>query len=243
VRKRLLDRQAELIAYLTSGAAIFDDDCGPERTPEGFDQGLLRLEAALSHEKRMEKIQAIFPRTFEILGPEVQPLLREFTEACPPESIGRLQNALQFYEFLIARWSREPPQPAYLRDVAACELACAEVAASDFESQQVKRPRHGSRKSIRRAPHVVLLRCAHAVRPIFEQGLGRAIPEAHDTSLAIAMPPAADRPQIFEMLPAVFELMRALDDFVDLAAVFGVTPEVEHLIDELANLGLVEVSR
>jgi hypothetical protein len=213
-----------------------------ERVPEGFDRGLLALEAALSHQKRMEKIRATFALTFEILGPTAEPLVREFTEACPPESIGRLQNALQFYEFLAARWSREPPQVAYLRDVAACELACAEVAVGDSESQQENRLRQGSSKGVRRTPGVILLRCTHAIRPIFEQGPRACVPTLTDTPLAIAVPPGADRPQIFEIPPAVFELMCVLDDFVDLAAV-GVTPEVEHLIGELAHLGLVELRR
>jgi hypothetical protein len=68
--KRLLDRQASLLEYLTSRAAIFGDkdDACPARGLHGIDRSLLRLEARLSHEKRMEKIVAVFRRTFGILG-------------------------------------------------------------------------------------------------------------------------------------------------------------------------------
>jgi hypothetical protein len=60
--KRLLDRQARLLEYLTSGDAIFDDGCGGPRDPilQGFDWALLHIEARFSHEKRMEKIAAVF---------------------------------------------------------------------------------------------------------------------------------------------------------------------------------------
>jgi hypothetical protein len=65
---------------------------------------------------------------------------------------------------------------------------------------------------------------------------------ARDTPLAIAVPPGADRPQIFEVPPVVFELLAALDDYTDLA-VFATSPGLERLIGELAQNGLVEAHR
>ncbi|MBV9627547.1 MAG: hypothetical protein JO230_05550, partial [Xanthobacteraceae bacterium] len=55
---RLLDRQHSLLAYLTSGEAIFGDQHQKPAEPSlrGIDPGLLHLEARFSHEKRMEKI-------------------------------------------------------------------------------------------------------------------------------------------------------------------------------------------
>jgi hypothetical protein len=237
VPRRLLARQAELIEYLTSGVALFGDRRG---APAGFDLRLLQLEARFSHEKRLEKIRAVFARTFELLGPEGEQLVRTFARACPPDSIGRLDNARQFHGFLAAQWRCESPDPPYLPDVAACELARAEALAADG-SAETRRERSSGR-GIRRAPGVVLLRCVYDVRPIFETGPGGAAPQARDTLLAIVVPPGADRPQVFELLPFVFELLSALGNVID-PAVLGAAEVVRPLISELVELGLVEDCR
>src|SRR2546422_154417 len=67
---RLLDRQVSLLEYLTSGQAIFGDRAEPtlDQPLQEIDRGLLHLEARFSHEKRMEKIVAVFPKTFEVLS-------------------------------------------------------------------------------------------------------------------------------------------------------------------------------
>src|SRR5262245_30130630 len=125
--EHLLQRQISLLEYLTSADAIFGDgiDAPPVPGLQGFDLTPLRLEACFSHEKRMEKISAAFPRTFEILGADRAALVRDFVAACPSVDIRRIENAHQFYYFICARWEATPPRPPYLRDVAACELAMA----------------------------------------------------------------------------------------------------------------------
>jgi hypothetical protein len=233
----LLDRQAELVDYLTSSATVFGEDGGLVRAPDGFDLGLLRLEAWFSHEKRLEKIRAVFAKTFEILGTATGQLVRAFTEACPPDSIGRLDNACQFHGFLVARWRNEPPDPPYLPDIADCELACAKALAAAGSVEA--RPERSSGRGVRRAPGVILLRCAYDVRSIFEAGPEEAIPAARDTPLAIAVPPGEERPRVFELLPIVLELLCALGDVID-PAVFGAADVVLPLISELVELGLVE---
>jgi hypothetical protein len=85
--ERLLDRQISLLDYLTSGAAIFGDKRRAALV------GLLRLEARFSYEKRMEKIVAVFPNTFELLGADQAAIVREFVRTCPPMDIGHLINA------------------------------------------------------------------------------------------------------------------------------------------------------
>jgi hypothetical protein len=127
--KGLLDRQVRLLEYLTSGEAIFGDSCGSLRDPilEGIDRRLLHIEARFSHEKRMAKIAAVFPKTLALLGEDRDAVVREFVHACPPVDIGRLENARQFSGFLISRWATRRPALPYLPDVAACELACAQV--------------------------------------------------------------------------------------------------------------------
>jgi hypothetical protein len=99
--------------------------------------------------------------------------------------------------------------------------------------------RGGPYPGIRRAPGVILLRCAYDIRPIFEEN-SAALPLKRDTPLAIVMPLRADHPRIFELLPVVFDLLAVLDDWTDPSA-FGDTPE--DLIVELKASMLVEVRR
>ena len=68
--ERLLDRQTELLKYLTSGAAIFETetDTSTRGANFGMDSRLLHLEARFSHEKRMAKIGWALSRTLDLLG-------------------------------------------------------------------------------------------------------------------------------------------------------------------------------
>jgi len=235
---RLLDRQARLLAYLTSGAAIFGEEGVAADPLLGIDPALLHLEARFSHEKRMEKISAAFPKTLQMLGANRAAVIRGFVEACPPSDISRLANARQFHEFLLARWQDEAPEPAHLPDVAACEVACATVRAGADEAPQEEGGTRAPPFGIRRHPGVVLLRCRHDVRPIFEQD-SQAVPVRRDTPLAVVMPPGAHGVQVMELLPVVFDLLAALGDWTD-PATFGSAPEASGLIRDLIEHGLVE---
>jgi hypothetical protein len=243
MKKRLLDRQASLLEYLTSGAAIFGDIGGSplDRDLRGIDSRLLNLEARFSHEKRMHKIVGVLPRTFEILGTKQGPIVQAFVAACPPAEIGRLANARQFHDFLSNHWQGGQPEPPYLPDVAACELACAEVRV-DFEerSESNDGKKNAVRRRVRRRPGIVLLHCSYDIRPIFEEGMGGAAPAERDTPIVVVMPPGAEQPRIFELPPAIFDLLAALDDWTD-PAELGAAPELKELIQELTEHGLLEV--
>jgi len=239
----LLDRQASLIHHLTSGAAIFDD---AERQPvdpalRGIDRRLLGIEARFSFEKRMDKIVSVFPRTFDLLGASQKTLLREFAAACPPQTIGRLENARQFHEFLSARWALQRPVPPYLPDMAACELAVAtsRALAEDRPGHQENSRAVTLRACIRRSPAVVLLRIAYDVRPWFENASQAGIPVARQVPLAIVAQAGGDHPKIFELPPAIFDLIDSIEDWVD-EDTFEQW-EADKLIDELASAGLIEV--
>jgi hypothetical protein len=250
--RRLLDRQSSLIRYLTSGAAIFGDAEPVEPSLQGIDRRLLGIEARFSFEKRMDKIAAVFPLTFDLLGARRETLVREFVEACPPFDISRLTNARQFFDFLTARWRREPPAPPHLPDVAACELACtaACVAAEGRLPDEENLPAAARRPRVRRSPAVVLMRSTHDIRPLFENASGEGLPEhvpksapvARNVPLAIVAQPSVDHPKIFELSPAVFDLLGSLDDWVDEAA-FDEWEDGGKLVTDLAAAGLIEISR
>jgi hypothetical protein len=252
--KPLLERQVRLIEHMTSGAAIFGGggDLAPDL--EGIDRALLRVEAQFSYAKRMEKITAVLPRTFELLG-SGGARVRAFVESCPPTTLSRLENACQFHRFLLSCWRREAPDPPYIRDVAAFEIACATVDAdpehhSSDGMTSVDRPHRGS---IRRCPSVILLRCAYDVRPIFEAPLptlprmrGRvgegAVPVKRDTPLVVAMPRGAEGAEVFEVIPAIFDLLSALDDWIDPQGL-DADPEFARLLADFTSRGLIEVRR
>jgi hypothetical protein len=129
-----------------------------------------------------------------------------------------------------------------LRDVAACELACAEVRIDieEREPEAVTGEGHAPGRRIRRRPSIVLLRCSHDIRSIFEDGAEGSHPAERDTPIVVAMPPGADRPQVFELAPAIFDLLAALDAWVD-PTELGAPPELEQVINELTEHGLLEV--
>jgi hypothetical protein len=236
---RLLDRQTSLLEYLTSGAAIFGNtaDASPDLDRLGIDTGLLRLEARFSHEKRMEKIEWVLSRTLDLLGTGKAVIVRDFIEACPPVSISWLENARQFHDFLLKLWLAKAPEPPYLPDVAACELAYADIHGS--EKQTFDAGEHAMLTRIRRHPSVILVRCIYDVRSILEGRVGEPPAAQRDTPLAISMPPGAEHPIVSELLPDLFELLEMLDDFADLET-FSDVPEVSELIADLSRQGFLE---
>ena len=236
---QLLDRQARLLEYLTSGGAIFRDRRNSPVDPSllGFDIRLLDIEARFSFEKRMEKIAAVFPLTFDLLGAVKDAVLRDFADACPPHDIRRIANARQFHDFLLRRRKRTPRLPLYLSDVAACELACALVRAQAVGASMpdaASPEAYGT--AIRRSPGIHLLRTAHDLRPLFE-GSSTQEPVKRESLLAVALKSGA--PQISELTAEVFHMLAALDRWTALDDL----PGAGDLVADLVKAALLEVRR
>ena len=238
---RLLQRQITLLEYLTSPGAIFGEgsDAPPAPNLQEFDQAQLRLEASFSHEKRMQKIIAAFPRTFELLGGDQATVVRDFVAACPSVDIRRIANARQFYDFVCARWEATPPQPPYLRDVASCEVAIATIRIK-HKARPSQPLAAGHTMRFRRSRDAVFLPCAYDIRPIFEGGASEA-PALRDVMLAILIPPGNDEPAIFEVPASVYALLVELDTWTD-RATLGPMEGLDELMTDLAEQGLLEVS-
>lgn len=244
--KRLLDRQIRLIDYLTSSGAIFGDaEERPHPVLRGIDRHLLGLEARFSFEKRMEKIAAVLSRTLDLLGPRRMSLTREFVETYPPTHIGRFENARQFCDFLNAR-KRQPPLPPYLADVAACELAVAtaRLRAEEGSPAEQRSSMHGRMppRWIRRSPLAVLLRMSYDIRALFETAPEAIDPVARDVRLAIVAAASRSPPEIFELGPAVFDLLALLDGWTE-ASTFDERKGGGEMLAELVEAGLLEVRR
>jgi hypothetical protein len=235
----LLDRQTRLVEHLTSGAGIFGAARGIANDPalEGLDLGLLHLEARFSFEKRMQKIEWVLTRTLELLGSKRAAMTREFVDACPPTGISWLENARQFHDFLKARWRCEAPEPPYLPDIAAYELAYATVRAGETHLP-IRSEDAAPRGSIRRWPGAMLLRSAYDIRPILEGN--DTVPAHRMIRLAVTMRPGTDAPEVSELSAELFEILEMLEDFVD-PATLQEAAEGETLIEKLAARGLIEV--
>ena len=188
----------------------------------------------------MEKIAAVFPRTFELLASDQDAIVRDFVEACPPVDISRLENARQFHDFLRARWRREPPKPPHLPDVAACEFA--------FAQARIGAPGSRARPAATPATSAATRARCSCVAPTMS---GRSSSPARwtwrsikrDTLLAIAIPPGAEHPRIFELASRRVRCARRARPIGPIAHVLGATPELDELIGELAEHGLIEVRR
>jgi hypothetical protein len=241
---RLLDRQVRLLEHLTSGAGIFDAVGSGSTDPalQGIHGGLLHLEARFSHEKRMQKIEWVLTRTFDLLGNQRTPIIRDFVDTCPPSGISWLENARQFHDFLAARWLGEAPEPPYLPDVASYETAYATVRAGESGERHDRAASKARPGAIRRHPNVVLLRCAYDIQPILEGCAGEAGLDRRETLLAVAMLPGTDEPFASELSSDLFELLELLDEYAD-PSIFQDTPGLDQLITDLAAHGLVEVRK
>jgi hypothetical protein len=235
--ERLLDRQTRLLKYLTSGAAIFETETDASKICINFGMNgrLLHLEARFSHEKRMAKIGWALSRTLDLLGAARNRIIRDFAEANPPVSIGRLENARQFCGFLSARWAGDPP---YLPDVAAFELAYAEVHAGEGRGGVISAA-DTPLGAIRRHPRVVLLRTNYDIRSIVEDQLVAAPPAPRDTRLAITVLPGSADPVVFQLPENIFVLLEGLDRFTDPGLIQDESG-IGKLIADLVVRGLIE---
>jgi hypothetical protein len=243
VADHLLDRQVRLLDYLTSAAAIFSDDGdAPVDWPvRRSDRDFLRLQARLSHDKRVGKIRAVLPRTFTLLGDFREVIVREFTNAQPPTDAGFIENARQFCDFIWRRREYEPLKPPYLGEVAACELGLAEAMAFAEDRRhapQTDKPDPGN--SIRRRSGVVLLRCAYDVRSIFTKAATETGPTERDTRLVIIMQGGAEQPEILEVGAAIFDLLSIIDDWCQFSTLDRAS-DFAALIDDLEKRGLIDV--
>jgi hypothetical protein len=240
---RLLDRQVSLLEYLSSTTALFGDlaDMPLDPALQTVDRGLLRLEARSCCEKRVEKIFADFPHTFEILAASRKLILREFVEVSPPTSTSSLVNAREFYEFLSVRWRHEPAKPAYLPDVASCEFAIVTARNTPANDGMAANDSARPKPDIRRGRGVVPVRCAYDIRLIFETGLRELVPPQRDTLLVVTLAAGFPDVKIVELDPIAFELLARLDDWADPTTLNSI--ELRGLVSRLAEHQLIEVRR
>jgi uncharacterized protein (UPF0276 family) len=233
----LLDRQRQLLVHLTGSAAISGEG-DLSRDVFGFNSGLLHLEAKYSHRKRTEKIEGVLPRTFALLGIGREAVVHAFAQTCPPASIGYLDNARQFADFLRVSWREEPRDPAYLPDVAAFEIAYAVVHRGEARTQAAP-PQPGA---IRRHPALALLRTNYDITAVLEAPVAEsaAAAEPGETCFALTWPHGESVPVAQKIPHQLFGLLELLGDFTP-AEEFADIPDMDAIIGRLAESGFIEV--
>jgi len=235
----LLDKQHLLLEYLTSRHAIFDEKDRTAQPASMPEPGLLRREARFSFEKRMGKIATILPRTIAIVEKNGSDLPCQFAEGCPPTEISQVVNCQQFCDFLRARARCGRLDPPYLADVAACELAFAQVRPMGDKLNSIN-AENGQYRQFRRHPNAVFLSCSYDVRTVFQDAGDATFPKRRDNFLAIAIPPDKEGPEVFEIAAVLFDLLGRCGAWTDTAALYAVINQVQPIHD-LAKNGLIEV--
>jgi hypothetical protein len=235
----LFDRQRQLVEHLTSGGAIFGEG-NLFGDAFGFHSGILHLEAKFSHRKRMEKIEGVLPRSLALLGAGRDAIVRAFVQKCAPTSIGYLDNARQFADFLGDCWREEPREPGYLPDLAAFEVAYAAIQHKR-EVQTHAAPQPGA---IRRHPALALLRTEHDITAALEASPAEfpAVAERRETYFALMMPEGESAPVAQKISDELFRFLELLDHFIS-AEEFAEVPEMDAITGRLAERGYIEVYR
>ena len=169
-------------------------------------------------------------------------MIRTFAEPVRRTSIGRLENARQFHDFLTGPGSAGRREPPYLPGRRGVRAGL---------SPGPQRGKRCGRRGGARREHVVP--AASAVVPVSSccaaaTMSGRCSKRAacnrrrseRDTPLASPCSRGGRRrPGVRSSLPAVFDLLAGLDDGP--RARHSATPEADELIAELAPHGLLEV--
>ena len=235
----LIERQRVLLGVLANPFATFDHPA-----LDGLDPDRLRLMRALSVGKRMEKVQSVFPVTLAHLDVPFESLSAAFAATFPPHDIGRVENATQFRDFLVARASRAAAQRAYLLDLAGIELAVARArraAAVGFAA-----PAPGARPAVRCHAGAQFLECRHDVRALFDPATAAEAPVARDVRLVV-LPPAPDEshgePRVLEIAAPLHAALQELDGWRPLTGddPLGIGAPA-GLTEQLHELGLLEIA-
>jgi len=173
----------------------------------------ISLYAKLSHGKRMNKIEAVLPRTLAYLGEPFQPLTSPFLAAYPPFSANRYDNAKQFFQFLVRRWGGRPQARPYLLDLARYELAVADARTQPWVKTPPEPAQIDGFSMVRRSPSVSLIRCRYDIRPLLDGDEITGLPDKRELFLAIVFPRGATTHRVFEIGDGLAGLLSGLTDW------------------------------
>jgi hypothetical protein len=249
-KRKLLDRQIELLQHLTCAELLFDGETLPEAlrdpTLHGISIPRLRLEAEMSFRKRMGKIAKVLKRTYACLGGQRSRLLRNFAAAWPPQSYRNYDEAARFHEFLQNYWRTVSPDPPFIVDIAKLEMALARMklfrVAENSAPPPILSELSEKRPLVRVAAGVEILPMDYDLRSFFEDGTAKGAPTKRRHYLIVAPgPKVAESPQalasIFERPGTWTALERVLDEIEPDGA------DVKASLHGFLNAGFLEINR
>jgi len=219
-KEDLVAMQSELIVGLTQY-----DKGGMPRTSyarsrylAGIEPRILDILSRMALGKRIEKIKKLLPITCAYLRPGIEQMAIAFASKHPPLSAESFYNACQFYGFLQRIWKVESAEPPFMPDVIYCELAVVAVerAALEKESEKpVLQETQAQPFEIRRSRAVRLRRCSYDIEALLDgRDRGGVMVRQRPVCLVVSRPLSAGKPNVFEVAPGVFELIRSLDRWV-----------------------------
>lgn len=220
LNRTLLDRQLELLRYLTNTDLVFGGKAGllqaaNDPSLRGMSLPLLRLEAEMSFSKRMGKIAKPLDRTFAYLGHHRTRIFREFADAFPPKTFKRYDEALAFHQFLIERWKLKSAVPAFLPDVARLEIVMSRIRAQRASLEAA--PPDGD--FVRLSESAEVIRLNFDIRPIFETKEMIIDVPRMENHILVAQMIRGHSPRIIPIAPTIAKLLNSLTTWTPLEVV------------------------
>jgi hypothetical protein len=249
----LLNRQIELLRYLTDPALIFGGDRLVEIAQDPSLRGIslphLRLEAEMSFDKRLAKIKKVFEQTFSFLGPQRNRIFREFVTVCWPTTYRVYDDGLCFYEFLQNYWRSETPNPPFIADLAKLELALARTRvfrAADNDAAPRPAALHSQRPLARLSASAAILQMSYDLRPIFEgRGAPLVVPREHQ--ILVTLTKDGQGPYVTEVSQAMATVLDSMRDWKPLQQALDNIGrhrrELRQAVRKFAQTGVLDVIR
>ena len=215
--KSLLERQKDLVEFLCDPRA-FKASPGTQQTSSpipGIDGARLKLIGEQALQKRFEKIRAVLPKSFDVMGSDIGPLFEDFAHRYPPSHIGRLENARQFVEFVSERRHSSPFYSPFLTDLLKFEFALwsarfDQKSGRDGGARDKRQKEFRSSRMVCLAHSVQLLLLNHDIRPLLEHSGNKESIRPRKTYLAIRFDAELDDVRIFEVSRKIYEILNGL---------------------------------
>ena len=249
----LLERQVDLLRYLTRTDFIFGDKqvalAAQEPSLQGMNISHLRLEAEMSFGKRISKIGEVLRQTFRQLGPQREQLFREFAIQHPPETFRRYAEARCFYEFLLRHWQSTPPSPPWVADIAKLEIGQARLRAFRYDeipvSAEIPPELESKKPLVRLYPAAEVVHMEYDLRALFEQDSIAQAPPLRPHYLLISQMKRGIRARVLEISGGVNEMLEGMRQWIALAQVLDRIPpadsETKAALQRFLQAGVVEV--
>ena len=248
--RSLIERQELLLKQLTSPEFIFGtgfEKFTPDPSRRGIDPGRLRLEAELTFDKRVGKIEKAMRKTFALLGHDRPRVLKGFAAAHPPRSYRRYDEAREFCDYLRANCQTFDALPPFILDVATVELALARFhaasSAGEAGTQTGEVPEPSNLPAVRIHPRAQLLHLNYDLSSVLSGSTVKFAPPARNCTIVVFEARQSSSPRAVEVPDHSVEFLKRVSIWTPLENdLRGAQHPSPDLIDQLVNLNILEVA-